>query len=737
MNLPFMRDDDLDGLRNAVRRLVGESRSLPAEALWQRVVAQGWLQVLEADTGAALRTLMMFNAELGRAALSLPLTEAFWILRAAAADGASPEMIDLAIRVRAGEPAALAVVGAGSRFRTETLQVREGQGDAELRNVEHTALAALIVALAPEQGLAFWTDADTIGITTRTNPGYSDPPLADVTISNAAVTPCKVSDIGATAVEFLRLAAVARSWGALSQAFESLLGHVQIREQFGRVIGRFQAVQHKLANVRIVLDASRLLSARAASEFDAGSEDWRFHAACACAYSMRALRSAALEVQHIFGAVGFMEDHEMPRLFRRIHADTVRYRGCDQALEDVAASVLTKEEHLLKSVVLDSAAEVFRVELRAWLDQHWTAAHQARDAARSKSERHFDREFLAALGQRHWIGLSLPPEDGGAGLSAYEQYVFTEELNLCEGPIYGFASVQLLAPSLLRYGTPEQRSRLLPLMLRGEAVFCLGYSEPNAGSDLASLKTRARRDGEDWVIDGSKIWTTLGTVGDYVWLAARTDPEQPRHAGISVFIVPMNSPGITIRPLRAMNGHQPCAVFYDQVRVPLGALVGELNDGWKVITSALAQERMLMGGFAARLSLYLGRLAVALRSTMGNGDRLAHCADVRRRFAVLAAEAQAARLLALQAAAIAAAGDSPAVEAAISKVFSSELEERIAEEAMDIFGIEATFAQQAPGALLDGQIEHSLLMALMHVIGGGANEIQRNLIAQGLGLPRS
>jgi len=409
MSLPFVRDEDLDGLRNAVRRLVRESRGLPTGALWQRVVGQGWLQVLEADTSAALRTLMMLNAELGRAALSLPLTEAFWILRAAA-DGASPEMTDLALRVRAGEPAALAVIGMGSRIHEEALQVRGGRADAKLLNVEHVALAKLIVALEPEQGTACWIDASMTCITAQTNPGYSVPALTDLTLSNAEVTSCKVADIGTVAVEFLRLAAVARAWGALSHAFESLLEYVQIREQFGRVIGRFQAVQHKLANVRIVLDASRLLSARAAAEFDAGSEDWKFHAACACAYSMRALRSASLEVQHIFGAVGFMEDHEMPHLFRRIHADTVRYRGCDQALEDVAASVLTKEEHLLKSVVLDSAAEVFRVELRAWLDQHWTAAHQARDAARSKSERHFDREFLAALGQRRWIGLSLPPK---------------------------------------------------------------------------------------------------------------------------------------------------------------------------------------------------------------------------------------------------------------------------------------------------------------------------------------
>jgi alkylation response protein AidB-like acyl-CoA dehydrogenase len=735
--VPFVGDADLDELRRAVRRFVMAERALPDKEMWQQIVAQGWLQVLETDAGVALRTLTMFNVELGRIARSFPLAEAFWILRAAAAKDAAPELITLAARVRNGEPVTLAVVGQASRLRTQALELHGGRGSARLCNVEYTTLARIIVAVSPERHLALWAEVGAPGITVEENPGYNPHPLADVIMRDVSVTACGVGEDAGTAGELLRLAAVARAWGALSQAFETLVEYVKIREQFGRQIGRFQAVQHKLANVRIVLDASRLLMGRAAAAFDGNAQQWKFHVACACAYSMRALRLASLEVHHLFGAVGFMEEHPMPALFRQIHADTARHGGCDQALEDVAAYVLRQDGLSYIPVQLGAGAESFRTELRAWLDRHWTEEDRVADGRRDKSERHFDRKFLASLGERNWIGLALPAEAGGAGLGTFEQYVFTEELNRRAAPMYGFAMAQLLAPSLLRHGTLEQRRRFLPLMLQGKAVFCLGYSEPNAGSDLASLRTRARRDGDHWVIDGAKTWTTFGTLADYVWLAARTDPEQPRQAGISVFIVPMNAAGITIRPMQAMNGHKPCAVFYDQVRVPLDALVGELNDGWRVITSALAQERVSMGGLAARLSRYLEELAAALQTAPAGAAPFSQRADVRRRFAVLAADGQAASLLSLQATAIAAADGSPALEAAISKVFSSELEERISEEALEIFGIEATFNQGAPAAVLDGQIEHSLPMALMYVIGGGSNEIQRNLIAQGLGLPKS
>ena len=274
-------------------------------------------------------------------------------------------------------------------------------------------------------------------------------------------------------------------------------------------------------------------------------------------------------------------------------------------------------------------------------------------------------------------------------------------------------------------------------MLRGHAVFCLGYSEPNSGSDLASLRTRAERDGDGWVVNGAKIWTTLGTVGDYVWLAARTDLSQPRHGGISVFIVPLRTPGITIKPLRAMNGEQPCAVFYDDVRLTGDALVGEVNQGWRVITHALSQERMLMGGFASRLSIYLKRIVTELRDTARREHALSASAGVRARLGEIAAEVQASRLLALQASVVAAEGGRPVAEAAISKTFAGELEERMAEAALDWFGPDATLRRGSPGALLEGQIPHSLVMGIMYVVGGGSNDIQRNIIAQAaLGLPR-
>lgn len=472
---------------------------------------------------------------------------------------------------------------------------------------------------------------------------------------------------------------------------------------------------------------------RSATAFDAAEPEWRRHTALACAYSMRALPKGALEAQHGFGAVGFMEEHDMPRWFRRIQADCVRHGGVDRALEQVAAgSIDGTSAGSLPDLSLCESLESFRREVREWLHGAWSPRQRAQDQERDRSARQFDRGFLAAIGSRGWIGLSIPREFGGGGLGALEQFVFDEEMSAAEAPIYSYATAQVLAPSLLRFGTEAQRRKFLPLMLGGEAVFCLGYSEPNAGSDLAALKTRAERDSEGWVIDGAKIWTSLGLVADYVWLAARTCRDKPRQAGISVFIVPMSTPGITIRPLEAMNGQRPCAVFYDAVRVPEDALIGQVDGGWQVITAALAQERMLMGGFAAKLQLQLqlGELGRELTVQRDRHGPLRQRADVRQRFASLAAEVQAARLLALQATAVAAQSRTPLVEAALSKIFSSELEERLAQTAFEILGVEATYGEGAPARLAGGRFAHAMSMGLMHVIGGGSNDIQRNLVGQ-------
>jgi len=290
------------------------------------------------------------------------------------------------------------------------------------------------------------------------------------------------------------------------------------------------------------------------------------------------------------------------------------------------------------------------------------------------------------------------------------------------------------ANALLMHGTPEQQARYLPEILRGQAMHGMGYSEPDAGSDLASLRTSAVLDGDEWVINGQKIWTTTYW-GKYMFLAARTDREaQPAHKGISMFIVPMDTPGISVKPARTMYDGSFANIFYDNVRVPAANLVGTVNGGWKVLTDALANERGLVGGgIVLKVAHAFNLLCADVRSD----SRLRHDAIARDRIGVLAAEIEVGRQLMLYCAELAEAGTTPPEMGAISKVFSSELMERFGQAALDILGPRAALSQGAPGALRNGRYEQNLRHSLMWVISIGTNEIQRSLIAQrGLGLPR-
>ncbi len=304
-----------------------------------------------------------------------------------------------------------------------------------------------------------------------------------------------------------------------------------------------------------------------------------------------------------------------------------------------------------------------------------------------------------------------------------------------EAPRVG-AAVQ--ATALMLFGTAAQQQCYLPEMLRGEAMHGMGYSEPNAGSDLASLKTSAVRDGEHWVINGQKIWTTTWW-GKYMFLAARTRPDaKPAHAGISMFIVPMNTPGIQIKASKTMYDGSFANIFYDNVRVPVDALLGEVDGGWQVLTAALASERGLVGGGIVLKVAHAFELLCDLISRPIDSDRPL-CADpvVRDRIAHLASEIEVGRLLMMRCAELAGTAATPPEYGAMSKVFSSELMERFGEAALDILGMQACLSQGADGNLLNGRFEQNLRHSLMWVISIGTNEIQRSLIAQrGLGLPR-
>jgi alkylation response protein AidB-like acyl-CoA dehydrogenase len=382
---------------------------------------------------------------------------------------------------------------------------------------------------------------------------------------------------------------------------------------------------------------------------------------------------------------------------------------------------------------LGPAANDFRREVRAFLDENWDARAQAESRARCP-EPGFDREFTHKLAERGWLGISWPKRWGGQERSALEQLAFVEEMEYRRAPIRAHTmAVSIVGPALMAHGSDAQRDRFLPAILRGELAVCLGYSEPDAGSDLASLRTRAVRDGEGWIIEGAKLYTTMAELADYCWLAARTDRDAPKWGGISAFMVPMSTPGITIRPLQAMNSGRTNAVFYDSVRITGDALVGQLDGGWGIITEALAFERVMLGGKVARVRRELDELTAHLaRETSLAGDPV-----VRDLIGGLVADLEAARMLALRCVLELQAGRVPHHQAAMAKVFCGELEERLAERALELLGPAASLASGTPDAELEGLFEQVVRASLLDVIGGGTNDIQRTLIAtRGLGLPR-
>jgi len=375
----------------------------------------------------------------------------------------------------------------------------------------------------------------------------------------------------------------------------------------------------------------------------------------------------------------------------------------------------------------------FRGEVRSFIEE-WRTPELLEEYARTYgADGPQLRKFRDALGERGWMRMCWPEEEGGEGRNLFYQFVFVEEMEYWGMP-YGNLTYTSIAPSIQRFGSDEQRRRYLPGILRGESTFALGYSEPNAGTDLASLRTRAQRIGDEWVINGQKIWTSLADVATHIWLAARTDPDVPKHQGISVFIVPADAPGLTIRPLHAMYGGHTNETFYDDVRVPHADLVGGVGRGWPIIMHALNHERV---GLAATGSL--ARLFDQLVTHLAE-RRPERLEDplVRRRLADLQLDLLEQRALAVQNAWIISKGGTPIAEASMAKVAATELRTRIANTGMDLLGRYGGLSREnGELAPAEGRMEWSFRIAPIFRFGGGTNEIMRDIIAAaGLGLPR-
>jgi alkylation response protein AidB-like acyl-CoA dehydrogenase len=704
-------------------------------AIWTMLVGQGVASLGCDFSEGGLREILVVMTELGRAACPAPMWSA--ALANLGLSGSNAEAaIDLLEKLRAGEVrVAFSFGGLDPDSHAGSIRVTNEKASGLVRFVE-VAASCTHLLVATEGGALAAVGMGVAGVDLEPTRAMGAWGLYEIRLNSA---PATVIELEPSALDDLlleaKLALMARAYGAARRAFELVVDYAKERHQFGQAIGKFQAIQHKLADCLIALEGVRLTLDHAAHQHDCGERNWRHFANSAVAFAGDALRRVSLETQHTFGAVGYAEEHEAPRHFKRVHLDTIALGGAPDARRRVAAFLLDQGGAGLPQYDLGSAGNELRAQAQTWLEQNWSGERKAAFDAKPFSQREFDPEFALDVGKTGWIGLGWPIEFGGQARSPQEQLAFIETMERAEAPRIG-AAIQ--ANALMMFGTPDQQRIYLPEILCGEAMHGMGYSEPQAGSDLAALRTSAVREGDEWVINGQKIWTTTWW-GKYMFLAARTDPRaQPPHAGISMFIVPIEAPGVTIRPATTMYDGSFANIFYDDVRIPLENIVGEVNGGWKVLTGALAFERGLVGGgIVLKVVHAFEQLRRRVMAREGDAPQLSDDPIVRDSIARLACEIEVGRQLTMHCAELAVNGITPPEYGAISKVFSSELMERFGEAALDILGMRAALSEQMPGAIDNGRFEQNLRHSLMWVISIGTNEIQRNLIAQrGLGLPR-
>ncbi|MGI8553257.1 MAG: acyl-CoA dehydrogenase family protein [Dehalococcoidia bacterium] len=387
---------------------------------------------------------------------------------------------------------------------------------------------------------------------------------------------------------------------------------------------------------------------------------------------------------------------------------------------------------------------IFRTEVRAFIDANlpksWASAEDVgRGEGEGSPEREaFTKQWRGSLARHGWLAAHWPKEYGGAGLTPGEQFIFNEEMAKARAPQVGGMGVTMIGPTLILYGTDEQKAEHLPRITSGEVAWCQGYSEPGSGSDLASLQTRAVRDGDDYVLNGQKIWSSGAHRADWMFMLARTDPEAPKHRGISMLLMPMNSPGIQIQPLIDMaRDHVFNQEYFDNVRVPVKNRVGEENRGWYVGATLLDFERSNIGA------------SIGLRHTVDDISRFAHessrsgslpgrlTTSIRAELAERAIEADIAKLISYRIISMQKRGQIPNYEASMNKMFRSETQQRIAQTGMKLIGLYGNAYRGSQYAALKGRISHMYLSSVSSTIAAGTSEIQRNVIAtRGLGLPR-
>jgi alkylation response protein AidB-like acyl-CoA dehydrogenase len=380
--------------------------------------------------------------------------------------------------------------------------------------------------------------------------------------------------------------------------------------------------------------------------------------------------------------------------------------------------------------------EALRRELRAYFARMLTPEVEA-ELAKARGVGPVVRRLVKQMAEDGWLGIGWPTQYGGQGRSSVEQFIFFDEAMRAGAPV-PMLTINTVGPTIMQFASEEQKAAYLPRILAGEIFFCIGYTEPGAGTDLASLRSRAWVDGDELVIDAAKVFTSLASDADYCWLAVRTNPDAPKHKGISIVIVPMDAEGVRVVPMRLTGDHDINQTFFDQVRVPIGNVVGGLDNGWTLITSQLNHERVTLCSPGMIERIFEEVLAWAQCTSRPGGGRVFDDEWVRLHLARVRARIEFLRLQNWKVAWQATQGRLDVADASTIKVYGTEMYQEALRLLAEVIGDAAHLCGDAPGAALRGRLESYARSLVILTFGGGTNEIQRDLIAIfGLGMPRS
>ncbi len=738
MDLSFTPDQD--ALREATSRLYAKEshgeRVREAEAtgfdpvLWAAVVAMGLpVMAVPEEAGGAGASLTDLAAALevhGAHLGSVPLVETAVAARLLAR---LPGAADLLGPVVDGAPAALALRPATGGTAT---------------SVPGATAAAVVVALDGDRLVAVSPPrADA----RRTLAGLA---VGDVDLAAARLLAEGSDAVAAHAAaldEWRALTAVTQA-GLARATFDVGVQYAKDRHQFGVPIGSFQALQHRFADLHARVDSSRLLAFQAVWALDEAEPTAPTLATQASWWCGEVADEAAGFSLHVHGGYGFMLEYDVQLHVRRAKATRLLLGDPGDELEAIAARRWGPDAPDPAAVVAAATArptrpgmdfrfepetEAFRAEVRAFIAEHLTEDIVTR--AHATGTMH-DWGFHQALCARGYLAAGWPVEVGGLGRSAIDQCLLSQELYGAGAPIDGLNIAAMVGATLLVCGTEEQKAEVVPRILAGDVLCCLGYSEPDAGSDVAAVATKAVRDGDHWVIDGQKMFTTMAHEAQYVFLLARTNPDAPKHKGLSMFLVPMDTPGIEITPVETMGGERTNITFYNEVRVPDTSRVGEVDDGWSVMHAALVYERS-SANWGEPNHLVESVAAWALTPGPG-GHRPFDAPGVRAALARASTELEAGRLLLFRTAWLSSQGGMPQVEGSMAKLVITEAFVRASSDLLHRLGTAGLHQGGEPAAVLGGLVEHAFRHAVVTTIYGGSSEVQREIIAgRALGLPRN